>query len=173
MSVGEGIRRADEALLDGVFQPIADRLPMGMTSWSLGMSLQLGSLIFQVVSIIAPLFLYSVSINVAVQSVLVLLCSLMLFVAFQRYRTLVRPDMMNPLRPMMRSMRVLGIVFLVYNGWTVLSISSSFRLWDYLNFLSLLIFVLGLYFMACQLRPPKTRSVSSWRSSFWRRAVVR
>lgn len=172
MSVGEGIRRADEALLDGVFQPIADHLPMGMTSWSLGMSLQLGSLVFQVVSIIAPLFLYSVSVNVAVQSVLVLLCSFMLFVAFQRYRVLVRPDMMNPLRPMMRSMRVLGIIFLVYNGWTGSSI-SSFRIWDYLNFLSLFIFVIGLYFMACQLRPPKARSASSWRSSFWRRAVAR
>ncbi|WP_018980121.1 hypothetical protein [Saccharibacter floricola] len=173
MSVQETIRRADSALLDGIFQPIADRLPAGWSSWSVGMSFQLGSLIFQGASIVVPFLFYRVSVNLVVQSVLGFLCSLVLFLGFQRYRTLVRPDMMNPLRPMMRSLRVIGIGFVLYSGWCLVSEPSGDELWNDLDFVSLVIFVIGLYFMACQPRPPKTQNASSWKGAFQRRAAAR
>lgn len=172
MSVAETIRRMDDALIDRVFQPVVNRLPGRMTGWSIGMNCQLGSLIFQLTYIIVPLFFTSMSLNASIRSILVLLASIILFVGFQRLRPLVRPNTMNPLREMLRSLRMLSIVFVLYSGWQIYASADASAFWDNLYFISQFSFVIGLYFMACQPRPPKTQK-TPWRAGGRMRAAAR
>lgn len=153
----EGVLQAlDDFILDRLFQPVADRLPESVSAWSVGINFELGSVILQVACLFAPLVIYGASISESVESVLVLLCSIVLFIGFQRFRPLVRPGTLNPLRPLMFSLRLICLAFLVYETISVLvsSASPSMWLWNRLGLLSQLAFVTGLYFMACQPRPP-------------------
>lgn len=153
----EGFLQAlDDFILDRLFQPVADRLPESVSAWSVGINFELGSVILQVACLFAPLVIYGASISESVESVLVLLCSIVLFIGFQRFRPLVRPGTLNPLRPLMFSLRLICMAFLVYETISVLvsSASPSMWLWNRLGLLSQLAFVTGLYFMACQPRPP-------------------
>ncbi|MCX5616826.1 hypothetical protein NQF87_07560 [Bombella sp. TMW 2.2559] len=153
----EGVLQAlDDFILDRLFQPVADRMPESMSAWSIGINFELGSVILQFACIAAPLALYGGSLSESVQSVLILLCSVVLFIGFQRFRPLVRPNTLNPLRPLMRSLRLVCLAFLVYETISVLvsPASPSMWLWNRLGLLSQLAFVTGLYFMACQPRPP-------------------
>lgn len=154
----EGVLQAlDDFILDRLFQPVADRLPGAMSAWSIGINFELGSVVLQFACLLAPLLMYGASISESVQSVLVLLCSIVLFVGFQRFRPLVRPNTLNPLRPLMRSLRLICLAFLVYETISVFMAPSSPAswLWNRLGLLSQLAFVTGLYFMACQPRPPE------------------
>ena len=53
MTLGERITRVDSWLLDEICQPLAGRLPERMPALEVGMSCQLGSLLFSAVSMIA------------------------------------------------------------------------------------------------------------------------
>ncbi|MBA5725995.1 hypothetical protein [Bombella favorum] len=154
----EGFLQAlDDFILDRLFQPIADRMPEPISAWSIGINFELGSVILQVACLFAPLLIYGASISESVQSVLVLLCSIVLFIGFQRFRPLVQSNTLNPLRPLMRSLRLICLAFLIYETISVFIAPSSPTtwLWNRLGLLSQLAFVTGLYFMACQPRPPR------------------
>ncbi|MCX8667803.1 hypothetical protein J3T99_09285 [Acetobacteraceae bacterium B3987] len=154
----EGFLQAlDDFILDRLFQPVADRMPEPVSAWSIGINFELGSVVLQVACLFAPLLIYGASISESVQSVLVLLCSIVLFIGFQRFRPLVKPNTLNPLRPLMRSLRLICLAFLIYEAISVFIAPSSPAtwLWNRLGLLSQLAFVTGLYFMACQPRPPR------------------
>ncbi len=161
------VQAFDDFILDRLFQPVADRLPEPMTAWSVGINFQLGSVILQAACALLPLLLNGASFSESVQTVLVLLCSVVLFAGFLRFRPLVRPETMNPLRPMMRSLRLICLGFLVYEAFSVFGAPAGQGgwLWNRIALLSQLAFVTGLYFMACQPRPPRSQRWVNERTS--------
>lgn len=150
------LQSLDDFILDRLFQPVADRMPESLSAWSIGINFELGSVVLQVACLFAPLVMYGASISESVQSVLVLLCSVVLFIGFQRFRPLVKPNTLNPLRPLMRSLRLICLAFLIYEviSVAITPAAQSAWLWNRLGLLSQLAFEIGLYFMACQPRPP-------------------
>ncbi|MCT6854935.1 MULTISPECIES: hypothetical protein [Bombella] len=160
------LKAIDDFILDRLFQPLVDRLPEETSAWNIGISFELGSVLLQVVCLLAPLLLYGATLGESVEAILVLLCSIMLFIGFQRFQTLVRPNMMNPLRPMMYSLRVVCLGFLLYETISLFvgAAKPQMWLWDRLGLLSQLTFVVGLYFMACQMPPPGARQARKRRT---------
>lgn len=172
--MAEGFLQAlDDFILDRLFQPVADSMPESLSAWSIGINFELGSVVLQVACILVPLVMYGASISESVQSVLVLLCSIVLFIGFQRFRPLVRPNTLNPLRPLMRSLRLICLAFLVYEviSVCVTPAPQSAWLWNRLGLLSQLAFEIGLYFMACQPRPPGAERRAEKRRAELRGAV--
>lgn len=153
----EFLQRIDSVLLDAVFQPIADRLPQSLSVWTLAMSCQLGSVLFQFVSILAPILLYGASLGQAMEASLALMINIVFFLGLRRFEPLVRPGTANPLRPMFWGLRLIGLFFFAYQGWSLMTVPNMFILWAELSEISQMIFVVGLYFMACQPRPPMSR----------------
>lgn len=156
MNVGQIFHRIDDVILERVFQPIADRLGDGAKVFSLGCSFLLGSVILQAAAALLPIFLYGTTISTSVQNGLALMCSLVIYLGFQRFAPLVKPGRLNPLRPMLFSLRIV-VLFYVFGCTALLWFRPpppSFLVWEELDLLSQFVFVVGLYFMSCQPRPP-------------------
>ncbi|WP_438381791.1 hypothetical protein ABHV46_12955 [Asaia sp. BMEF1] len=157
----ERINQADLWLLDRVFQPVSDRLPERLPSAELGMSLQLGAIVFFLAAILIISFCGYTSLGGSVFNIL----NWVLFVAFylgiMRMRQLVRPGQANPLRSLLLGMRPLNVAFLIYSLWRGVTGSGALMLVDLFMIVSNLIFAMGLYFVSCQPRPPVRRRSQS------------
>lgn len=157
MNLGERLTRWDGWLIDRLFQPVADRLPYEKAAIQLGMSFQLGSLMLTALALLLPIVLFGSSFTDTVDSGLIWLMNFAFFMGMKRSAPLVRPGMMNPLRPMLMAQRLIAIGFVVYQGWWCVGAHGLFFELAFIMLLSQITFVLGLYFVACQLRPPRAR----------------
>lgn len=161
MSFADRINRADAWLLDRVFQPVADRLPEKLPAVELGMSFQLGAILFYAVAVILVIVLGHLSLGDCVFNILIWLVGLAFFIGISRVRPLVRPGQANPLRPMLAGLRPLSIPLLVYAAWQSFVAHPPLALSAWFMTMSDLVFVLGLYLISCQPRPPMRRTSRS------------
>ncbi|KXV57062.1 hypothetical protein AD948_15615 [Acetobacter senegalensis] len=170
MNLGERITRVDSWLLDDVCQPLADRLPERLPALEVGMSFQFGSLLFSAVSIIAVFVLGGMMdfTNMAFNVLVWCLC-VTFFIGLSRMRVLVKPGRPNPFRYMLQGVRLVSIPFTLYVLYQASTTPPPFRIAMWFNALSNLVFVVGLYFISCQPRPPKARA----REDIWARAHLR
>lgn len=154
MSFVDHVNRADTWLLDRVFQPFADRLPERVPAVELGMSLQLGAILFYAAAVIAVTVMGHLSLFDSLFNVLIWCVGLSFYMGINRMRRLVRPGQANPLRPMLAGLRPLSIPLLVLAAWQSSVALPPLALSSWLMTLSDLIFVLGLYLISCEPRPP-------------------
>ncbi|QDH15350.1 hypothetical protein [Oecophyllibacter saccharovorans] len=159
MSIGQIFHRMDALLLDDVFEPIVYRLRDWTQPFALGSSFLLGSVVLQAATTLLPM-LGGANFADNIQGVLAFLCGLVIYFSFQRFAPLVRPGQPNPLRPMLFSLRVVVLLYVI--GCSVVlwwrPPPRSVLLWEELDILSQLVFVIGLYFMSCQPPPPARQS---------------
>ncbi|GAN59991.1 hypothetical protein ACI01nite_02130 [Acetobacter cibinongensis] len=166
MSLGERITAIDSWLLDKACQPLADRLPEKLNALDLGMSFQLGSLLFSAVSIIAVFVLNGMSdFSNMIFNVLIWGLCITFFVALTRMRVLVKPGHPNPFRYMLQGVRLMSIPFTLYTLYQAYTVPPPYFMPMWFNALSNLVFVVGLYLISCQPRPPKARA----REDVWTR----
>ncbi|GBR52881.1 hypothetical protein AA106555_1073 [Neokomagataea thailandica NBRC 106555] len=157
MTFAERLTRWDGWLIDQLFQPLADRLPFERAAIQLGMSFQLGSLMLTAMALLMPIVLLGASFGDTVDSCLILLMNFAFFMGMKRSAPLVRAGMMNPLRPMLMAQRLISIAFVLYQAWWCLGAHGIMFDVSFVMLLSQITFVLGLYFVACQPRPPRAR----------------
>ncbi|GBQ85048.1 hypothetical protein AA0535_0660 [Asaia krungthepensis NRIC 0535] len=157
----ETVNRADLWLLDRVFQPVADRLPEKTPAADVGMSLQLGAILFFLAAIVVLSFCGLASLGSSVFNILNWLIFCAFFLSITKMRQLVRPGQANPLRSLLLGMRPLTIVFLIISLWGGVSDPGALMLVDLFMILSNLIFTVGLYLLSCQPRPPVRRTSRS------------
>ncbi|MDF7673634.1 hypothetical protein PT277_01045 [Acetobacteraceae bacterium ESL0709] len=162
MTLAEIIQRIDDLILDGLFQPVANRLPANSSSMALGLSFELGSVILQAACVIAPSLLFGLPLGFIPSAIFGFLVSLVFFLVCQKLSALVRPGFLNPLRAQLRALRLIGIAFLVYDLCRAHPGGQGYNLWWRLDELSQLTFIIGLYFMACEVSPPKPRHETQW-----------
>ncbi len=105
MSFVSRVNQMDLWILDRVFQPIADRLPEKWPPFEVGMSFQLGALLFYATSVILIMVINGLGLASAFFDVLSWVVGLALFVGIMRMRVLVRPGHANPLRIMLQGLR--------------------------------------------------------------------
>lgn len=160
MTSSNFIVRCDDWLIDRVFQPIANRLPAGLSAVQLGLSFQLGSLMLNGAALLLPIVLFGVTLGGLVDTALIWFMNLAFFLGMKKTIPLIRPGMMNPLRPMMLSMRMIAIAFLIYQLFRGLDGVGIGWILSQLMTLSQLTFVMGLYFVSCQPQPPRQRMSS-------------
>lgn len=157
MTLPERIAQVDDWLLDRLFQPLADRLPDRLTPLHLGLSCQLGALMLDGLSLVLPMLLFGASLGNMIDSALIWCVSLAFFLGMRRCAPMVRPGMLNPLRPLLRAMRLLSLAFLAYQLFRGLGAPDFVWLVTQLTTISQLLFTIGLYLVACQPRPPSQR----------------
>lgn len=157
MTIGEIIQRVDDLILDRLFQPVANHLPGNSSPMALGLSFELGSVILQAACVVAPSLLFGLPLGFIPSAIFGFLVSLVFFMVCQKLSVLVRPGYLNPLRGQLRALRLIGIAFLVYDLYRSHPPGQGYNLWWRLDELSQLTFIIGLYFMACELPPPKPR----------------
>ncbi|MCQ9155450.1 hypothetical protein [Acidomonas methanolica] len=158
MSILNRIHQADAWLLDTVFQPIADRLPERLPAVELGLSFQLGAILFYGASIGLMMVVGHMSFGDSVFNVLVWCVGLAFFVGISRVRSLVRPGQPNPLRPMLAGMRPLSIPFMIIAAVQGANAPPPLMMSSWFMTLSDVVFVLGLYLISCQPRPPSRQA---------------
>ena len=73
---------------------------------------------------------------------------------------MIRLNMLNLLRPLMLSLRLIAMAFLFYQLFRSLDGVGIGWILSQLTTLSQLTFVIGLYFVACQPQPPRQRMSS-------------
>lgn len=161
MSFVDRVNQADAWLLDSVFQPVADRLPEKLPALELGMSFQLGAILFYFASVALMIVMGHLSLGDSVFNLLVWLVGVAFFIGITRMRALVQPGRPNPLRPMLAGMRPLSIPFLLFAAWQSATTTSPLVLSAWFMTMSDLVFVLGLYLISCQPRPPMRRTSKS------------
>ncbi|QDH13645.1 hypothetical protein E3E12_04945 [Formicincola oecophyllae] len=163
--LGNLLRTLDLAVLNRVFQPCANHLPVGLSSWALGNSLVLGSIVFEAAAVVMPMVLYGATWGESLSNCLLLLSAVLVYVAFQRLGALVRPGMANPLQFMLWGLRVCFGLISLGNMVALLwhPPSPSMWVWDWLYEISLMVFVAGIYFMSCQPRSPSQRKAPQGR----------
>ncbi|QHI95075.1 hypothetical protein GT348_01055 [Aristophania vespae] len=171
MTLSEIIKRIDDVIIEGLFQPIANHLPENSTPMGLGLSFELGSVILQAACAVAPSLLFGLPLGSIPSAIFGFLVSLVFFLVCQKLSSLVRPGYMNPLRPQLRALRLIGILFLLYDLWRAHPGGQGYVLWWRLDELSQLTFIIGLYFMACETRPPKKHRESQ-KTSFMKTGSV-
>ena len=170
MKFGQYIIRLDDWLLDEVCQPLADKLPESFSAFDMGMSCQLGAVLFSAVSIIAVFMatgfkdIWDTVFNIFVWGLFV-----SFFIGLGRFRGLVRADRPNPLRHMLFSVRVLSIPFIPYVIYQAIVASGSSSTPAWFDAFSNIVFAVGLYFISCQPRPPYKQS----QENIWSRTTVR
>ncbi|MFT9159622.1 MAG: hypothetical protein ABF491_04610 [Acetobacter sp.] len=160
-TLGERITRADAWVLDEVCQPLADRLPERFPAFELGMSCQLGSVLLSAVSIIAVFVVTGMNdFGNMIFNVLIWALCVSFFFGLGRLRMLVKVGMANPLRHMLLGVRILSIPFTLYVVYQAMTAPAAFSLAVWFNAFSNIVFVVGLYFISCQPRPPQRRPVT-------------
>ncbi|ANA13440.1 hypothetical protein [Acetobacter oryzifermentans] len=169
MDLGERIKRMDSWLLDEVCQPLADKLPERLTAFEVGMSCQLGSLLLSAVSIIAVFIVTGMNdFGNMIFNVLVWALCVTFFIGLSRLRVLVQPGKANPLRYMLISVRIISIPFTFYVIYQAITSPVTFSSAMWFNAFSNIVFVVGLYFISCQPRPPQRRA----KEEIWGRVIA-
>ncbi|MBE7212868.1 MAG: hypothetical protein INR65_17790 [Gluconacetobacter diazotrophicus] len=163
MSFPDGVNRFDAFLLDRVFQPVVDRLPERPSGFDIGMSLQLGAVVLDAASLVAMLALGRMGFGTGLWNAMTWLFAAFFYMSIQRMRPLVRPGHANPLRFMLQGLRPLSIPFALYSLWIMHGATLAMALALEFNALANVIYVLGLYLISCQPRPPAyRRTVVDW-----------
>lgn len=157
MSFVARVNSMDLHILDKVFQPVADRLPEKWPPFEVGMSFQLGALLFYAASIVMIVLGNGLTFMSAIFDALSWSVGLVLFVGIMRMRVIVRPGHVNPLRFMLQGLRPLSIAFALFAMWRGTGAERISDLaWCFIV-LSDVAFSVGLYFISCQQNPPQVR----------------
>lgn len=157
MTLAERFAAIDSWLLDRVFQPLGDRLDGSMSAFDVGLSLQLGAVVLELASDAALYAAGMLDVADGLYDGFSIACGMWFYVYVGRMRGMVSPGRLNPLRPMFRVLRLLGLGFA---GWSVFSSTTSDAsgaLSYGLTALSNLAFVAGMYMVACRKPPPGER----------------
>ena len=157
MRFADSLNRADIWLLDKVFQPLADRLGESPSAFDVGLSLQLGAVVFQLA---ADLALYAAGVLDAWTGLydgLSCACGVWFYVHIGRQRSLVQTGRLNPLRLLYQALRLFGLGFALWSVISSLLDGADAALSNGLSALSNIAFVAGLYMVSCQPRPPAQR----------------
>ena len=163
MSAADRVNQFDAWLLDHVFQPLVDRLPERPSGFDIGLSLQLGAVVLSAASIVALIATGVVGFLNGTANVLIWLFGVAFYVGNSRMRPMVRPGHANPLRFMLAGMRPLSIPFLAYSLWIMLTAPPVLVMALRFNAIADLLYVVGLYVISCQPRPPAyRRTVVDW-----------
>jgi len=157
MNVADAVNRADSWLLERIFQPVADRLGDRPTAFDVGMSLQLGAIVLDAAAVIAIFMAGDLSVDSALWNGLAWALGCAFYLSIHRMRPLVRPGHANPLRFMLQGFRPLSIPFLVYSLYQAASSERPFMLAMQFNALANLVFVVGLYLVSTEPKPPRQR----------------
>jgi len=157
MSVADKVNQFDGWLLDRVFQPMVDRLPERPSGFDIGMSMQLGAVVLDAASMVAMFATGAMSPGNAAWNVLTWIFAVVFYVAIARMRPLVKPGRPNPLRFMLQGLRPLAIPFALYSFWIMASAPAAVAMAMRFNALANLVYLLGLYLISCQPRPPGLR----------------
>ncbi|MFT8718544.1 hypothetical protein [Acetobacter sp.] len=165
MTIGERITRADLWILDRVFQPMADRLPERLPAFEAGMSLLFGSLMLSGAATAAMIFLLGMDPFSAIFNVLIWLLWVSFYLGVNRMRPLVKRGFANPLRVMFQGLRPISLVFLVYAAWQGSTVPAQYTFAAWFNTLANATFVVGVYFVSCNVSPPPARQ-SVWQKDF-------
>jgi hypothetical protein len=157
MSVADKVNQFDGWLLDRIFQPVVDRLPEKPSGFDIGMSMQLGAVVLDAASLVAMLATGRISVGSMVWNGLTWVFAAFFYVAIARMRPLVKPGHANPLRFMLQGLRPLAIPFALYSLWIMISAPGVLMLAMEFNALANLVYLIGLYFISCQPKPPSYR----------------
>ncbi|MGI4801083.1 MAG: hypothetical protein ACRYG8_45080 [Janthinobacterium lividum] len=165
MNIADAVNRADTWLLERVFQPVADRLGEKPTAFDIGMSLQLGAIVLDAAAVIAIFMVGGLSLDSALWNGLTWALGLAFYLSINRMRPLVRPGHANPLRVMLQGFRPLSIPFMLYSLYQAATARPPFLMAMQFNSLANLVFVVGLYLVSTQPKPPRQRQTvkSGWR----------
>ncbi|WP_419730187.1 hypothetical protein [Lichenicola sp.] len=163
MSLADKVNQFDGWLLDRVFQPVVDRLPERPSGFDIGMSMQLGAVVLDAASLVAMLATGQMGFGNASWNVLTWLFAAFFYVSIQRMRPLVKPGHANPLRFMLQGLRPLSIPFAIYSLWIMMRAPPMLEMAFRFNALANIVYVVGLYFISCQPKPPAfRRTVVDW-----------
>lgn len=157
MSVADKVNQFDAWLLDRVFQPVVDRLPDRLSGFDIGMSMQLGAVVLDAACLVAMIASGRIGFTGILWNGLTWLFAAFFYVAILRMRPLVRPGHANPLRFMLQGLRPLAIPFALYSIWIMLTAPGPLMLAMEFNALANLVYLIGLYLISCQPRPPAFR----------------
>ena len=157
MNVADAVTKVDVWLLDKVFQPFADRLGEKPTAFDIGMSMQLGAIVLDAAAVVAIFMVGGLSIDSALWNGLTWALGFAFYLSINRMRPLMRPGHANPLRMMLQGFRPLSIPFMLYSLYQSISARPPFVLAMGFNGLANLVFVVGIYLVSCQPKPPRQR----------------
>lgn len=160
MTIADRVNQFDGWLLDRVFQPLVDRLPERPSGFDIGMSMQLGAVVLDAASLVAVIATGRMGFGNAAWNVFTWLFAAFFYMAIARMRPLVKPGHANPLRFMLQGLRPLSIPFALYSVWIVMRAPPTLELALGFNTLANIIYVVGLYLISCQPKPPAFRRTS-------------
>ena len=165
MNLADLINRADCWLLDRVFQPMADRLGERLTAYEIGMSLQLGAIVLDAAAVVAIFMVGGLSMESAVWNGLMWALGFAFYLSISKLRPLIKPGHANPLRIMLQGFRPLSVPFMLYSLFQAGFSHPPFVMAMSFNALANLVFVVGLYMVSTQPKPPRQRQTvrSGWR----------
>lgn len=152
--VSDYVLKIDLWLLDHCFQPIADRLPEKWSALKIGMSLQLGSLVFSAGSLILLVLYFEMSIFSMLFNVLAWCLGVLFYMAIYRMQAMVRIGFLNPFRMMLAGIRIISVPFAIYSIYLGIVADNRYQDTLLLNSISNSIFVFGIYLISCQPNPP-------------------
>ncbi|NPD66908.1 hypothetical protein HN018_04895 [Lichenicola cladoniae] len=163
MSLADKVNQFDGWLLDRIFQPAVDRLPEKPSGFDIGMSMQLGAVVLDAASLVAMVATGRMGFGNATWNVLTWLFAAFFYVSISRMRPLVKPGHANPLRFMLQGLRPLSIPFAIYSLWIMMRAPPMLEMALRFNALANFVYVVGLYFISCQPKPPAfRRTVVDW-----------
>ena len=165
MTLAEAVNRADTWLLERVFQPMADRLGDKPSAFEIGMSLQLGAIVLDAAAVVAIFMVGGLSVESALWNGLMWALGFAFYLSINKMRPLVRPGHANPLRFMLQGFRPLSVPFMLYSLFQAATAHRPFLMAMQFNALANLVFVIGLYMVSVQPKPPRQRQAvgSGWR----------
>ena len=164
MNLADAVNKADSWLLDRVFQPVADRLGEKPTAFDVGMSLQLGAIVLDAAAVVAIFMVGGLSIDSALWNGLMWALGFAFYLSINRMRPMMRPGHANPLRFMLQGFRPLSVPFMLYSTFQAVTAHRPFLMAMQFNALANLVFVIGLYLVSTQPKPPRQRQTvrSGW-----------
>ncbi|MCT6842529.1 MAG: hypothetical protein M3Z93_05305 [Commensalibacter sp.] len=152
--ISDRILALDLWLLDRFFQPIADRLPEKWSALKIGMSLQLGSLVFSAGSLILLVLYFEMSVFSVLFNVMAWCLGVLFYLSIYRMQSIIRIGFLNPFRMMLAGIRIISIPFAIYSIYLGIVADQRFQETLLLNSISNTIFVFGIYLISCQPNPP-------------------
>ena len=157
MTVAERLAAVDAWLLDQVFQPLSDRLDGSPSAFDVGLSLQLGAVVLELASDAALYAAGMLSVTDGVYDGFSVACGMWFYVYVGRLRGMVSAGRPNPLRPMFRVLRLLGLAFAAWSVFSSATSDADGALSYGLTALSNLAFIAGMYLVSCRRPPPGER----------------